>query len=88
MTSSSLTPGPDHARKGWSDYTEPALIRSVALAVVQLAAALGIILPFDLPGIAEAIIGVLAAVGPILAGLAIRAKVRPAAASVSLTRAA
>lgn len=61
----------------WNSYTEPARIRAIALAVVQLAAALGIVLPFDLPGIAEAVIVVLAAVLPLVTGEAIRAKVTP-----------
>lgn len=66
----------------WTDYTEPARIRAVALAVIQLAAVLGIVLPFDLAGAAEVIIGILAFVLPVLTGEAIRAKVRPAEASV------
>lgn len=61
----------------WTDYTEPARIRAAALAVVQLAAALGLVLPFDLPGLAEAAIGVLAVVLPLVTGELIRAKVTP-----------
>jgi hypothetical protein len=61
----------------FNDYTEPARIRAFALAVVQLTAALGIVLPFDLPGIAEATIGVLAVVLPLVTGELIRAKVTP-----------
>lgn len=66
----------------WTDYTEPARIRAAVLAVVQLTAALGIVLPFDLPGISEALIAVLAVVLPLVTGELIRAKVRPAEASV------
>jgi hypothetical protein len=48
----------DHAapKSGWKwlNYTEPARVRAVAAAVLALCAALGITLPFDLPGIAEA----------------------------------
>lgn len=62
----------------WTDYTEPARIRAAALAIVQLCAALGIVLPFDLPGLAEAAIGVLAVVLPLITGELIRAKVTPA----------
>lgn len=61
----------------WTDATEPARIRALALAVVQLAAALGIVLPFDLPGIAETLIAVLAAGLPLITGELIRAKVTP-----------
>lgn len=61
----------------WTDYTEPARIRAAALALVQLCAALGIVLPFDLPGLAEAAIAVLAVVGPLVFGELIRAKVTP-----------
>ena len=66
----------------WSDYTEPARIRAVVAAVLALCGALGIVLPFDLPGIAEALIVVLSVVIPLVQGEATRAKVRPAAASV------
>lgn len=62
----------------WTDYTEPARIRAAVLAVVQLLGALGIVLPFDLPGIAEAAIAVLAVVLPLVTGELIRAKVTPA----------
>jgi len=62
----------------WTDYTEPTRIRAVALAVVQLVGALGITLPFDLPGLAEAAISVLAVVLPLITGELIRAKVTPA----------
>lgn len=58
-------------------WTEPTRIRSAALAVVQLAGALGIVLPFDLPAVADALIAVLAVVGPIVTGELIRSKVRP-----------
>lgn len=60
-----------------NDALEPARIRALALAVVQLAAALGIVLPFDLPAIAEAVIAVLAVVLPLVTGELIRAKVMP-----------
>jgi len=61
----------------WTDFTEPARIRTAALAVVQLAGALGITLPFDLPGLAEAAIGVLAVLLPVITGELIRSKVQP-----------
>jgi hypothetical protein len=59
----------------WSDYTEPALIRAVVAAVLQLCAALGVTLGFDLPGIAEALIVVLAVLVPIIQGVTTRANV-------------
>jgi len=62
----------------WTDYTEPARIRAVVTAVVGLAAALGLTLPFDLPGASEVLIPVLAFVLPLIQGEATRAKVRPA----------
>lgn len=61
----------------WTDYTEPARIRAAVLAVVQLAGALGITIPFDLPGIAEALIAVSAVVLPLITGELIRGKVTP-----------
>lgn len=61
----------------WTDYTEPARIRAVALAVVQLVAALGITLPFDLPGLVEGVLAILAFVLPLITGELIRAKVTP-----------
>jgi len=61
----------------WTDYTEPARIRAAALAVVQLCAALGITLPFDIPGLAEGLIALVAVVGPIVTGELIRRKTRP-----------
>ena len=61
----------------WTDYTEPARIRAAALALVQLCAALGIVLPFDLPAVADAVIAVLAVVLPLITGELIRAKVTP-----------
>jgi hypothetical protein len=74
------TPGvPDHAaptnKWKWLNYTEPARIRAVVTAAVALCAALGVTLPFDLPGIAEAAIGVLAVVLPLIQGEATRAAV-------------
>lgn len=63
----------------WSDYTEPALIRATVAAVLQLCGALGIVLPFDLPGIAEAAIVLLAVLVPIIQGVTTRAKVVPVA---------
>lgn len=76
------TPGvPDHAapRKGlslrWFEYAEPARVRAVVTAVVALAAALGVTLPFDLPGIAEALIVLASIVLPLLQGEATRAAV-------------
>ncbi len=56
---------------------EPARLRAIAVALVALAAALGLVLPFDLPGITEAIIGVLAVVLPLLQGELTRAVVVP-----------
>lgn len=70
---------PDHAaprtKLGWLNYTEPARIRAIVTAVVALVAALGIVLPFDLPGIAEAAIGVLAVVQALIQGETTRAAV-------------
>ena len=59
----------------WTNYTEPARIRAVVTAVIALAAALGLTLPFDLPGIAEAGIGLLAVLLPLIQGEATRAAV-------------
>ena len=64
----------------WNAALEPARIRAVVTALVQLCAALGITLGFDLPGIAEALIVVLAVVLPLIQGEATRAKVVPVAA--------
>lgn len=61
----------------WTDYTEPTRIRAAVLALVQLAGALGIVLPFDLPGLAEAAIAILALILPLITGELIRAKVTP-----------
>lgn len=61
----------------WTDYTEPARIRAIVTAVVGLAAALGLTLPFDLPGAAEVLLPVLAFVLPLIQGEATRAKVTP-----------
>jgi hypothetical protein len=74
------TPGvPDHAaprgRIAWLNYAEPARLRAVAAALVALAAALGLTLPFDLPGIIEAAIPLLAFLVPLLQGEATRAAV-------------
>lgn len=73
------TPGPDHrAPKGklklWN-YTEPSRLRAIAAAVVALVASLGLTLPFDLPGIVEAAIPLLAFLVPIVQGEATRAAV-------------
>jgi hypothetical protein len=62
----------------WTDLTEPTRIRAAVLAIVQLCAALGITLPFDLPGVAEALLGVLAFALPLITGELIRSKVTPA----------
>lgn len=59
----------------WWQYTEPARLRAIATAVVALATSLGIVLPLDLPGIAEAGIGVLAVVLPLIQGETTRAAV-------------
>ena len=74
------TPGvPDHAapKSGWKwlNYVEPARVRAVVAAVLALCVALGITLPFDLPGIAEAAIGLLAVVVPLIQGETTRAAV-------------
>jgi len=61
--------------KRLATYTEPARIRALAAAIVALAAALGLVLPFDLPGIAEAGIGVLAVLIPLIQGEVTRAAV-------------
>lgn len=68
--------------RAWTDYTEPARLRALAAAVVALAAALGLTLPFDLPGLVEVVVPLLAFVVPLVQGEATRAVVRPAAASV------
>lgn len=71
----------DHAapRQGWNwawlNYAEPARLRAVVTAVVALAAALGVTLPFDLPAVAEALIAIGAVVLPLLQGEATRAAV-------------
>ena len=62
-----------------SNTLEPARLRAAVTAVVQLCAALGIVLPFDLPGIAEAAIALGAFVLPLIQGEWTRAKVVPAA---------
>ena len=59
------------------EYLEPARIRAVVTAVIALCGALGVVLPFDLPGVAEALILVLAAVLPLAQGEATRAAVVP-----------
>lgn len=76
------TPGVgDHAapRKGlslrWLNYAEPSRVRAVVTAVLALCAALGIVLPFDLPGIAEALLLLVAAILPLVQGEATRAAV-------------
>lgn len=61
----------------WTDYTEPARIRAVVTAVIALAGALGVVLPFDLPGIAEALIVVLSVALPLIQGETTRSKVVP-----------
>lgn len=59
----------------WSSYTEPARIRAAVVAILALCAALGVVLPFDLPAIAEALILILAVVFPVAQGEATRAVV-------------
>lgn len=59
----------------WTDYTEPALLRAVGAAVLQFCGALGITLGFDLPGVIEALIVLLAVLVPIIQGIWTRAKV-------------
>lgn len=70
---------PQHAApKGglrWLEYTEPARVRAIVTAVVALCAALGVVLPFDLPGIVEALLPILALVLPLIQGEATRAAV-------------
>lgn len=61
--------------KRLAEYTEPARVRAIVAAVIALAAALGIVLPFDLPGIAEAGIALLAVLIPVVQGEATRAAV-------------
>lgn len=56
----------------WANYAEPAMLRAVAAAVVALVAALGLTLPFDLPGLVEAAIGTLAVLVPLIQGKATR----------------
>ena len=58
-----------------SNYAEPARIRALVTAVLALCGALGIVLPFDLPGIAEALIRALAVVLPVAQGETTRAAV-------------
>lgn len=60
-----------------SNALEPARLRALALAVVQLAGALGIVIPLDLPGVTEGVIAVLAVVLPLVTGELIRARVTP-----------
>jgi hypothetical protein len=62
------------AMKLWN-CTEPARIRAVVAAVVALCAALGIVLPFNLPAVAEAAIAVLAVLVPLVQGESTRAAV-------------
>lgn len=59
----------------WSNYTEPARIRAAVVAVLALCAALGVVLPFNLPGIAEALILILAVAFPVVQGETTRAAV-------------
>lgn len=72
MTHSGNDGIPQHAapRSGLRllEYTEPARIRALVTAILALAAALGIVLPFDLPGIADALLLVLAVVLPLIQG--------------------
>ena len=73
------TPGvADHAApKGvkWLEYTEPARVRAVVVAVLALCAALGIVLPFDLPKIADALLLLSAVILPLIQGETTRAAV-------------
>lgn len=59
----------------WANYAEPARLRSITAAVVALVASLGLTLPFDLPGIIEAAIPLLAFLVPLIQGEATRAAV-------------
>jgi hypothetical protein len=61
--------------KKFSEYTEPTRIRAIVTAIVGLAAALGLTLPLDLPGLAEVLIPVLGFVLPLIQGEATRAVV-------------
>jgi hypothetical protein len=79
---SQSTPGPDHAApteglivKLLTNYAEPARIRAIVTAVVALCGALGVVLPFDLPGIAEAAIVVLSVLLPLIQGESTRSAV-------------
>lgn len=58
-----------------NNYTEPARIRAAVVAVLALCAALGVVLPFDLPAIAEALILILAVVFPVVQGETTRSAV-------------
>lgn len=84
---SQSTPGPDHAAPTggirWANYFEPARLRGIAVALVALAAALGLTLPFDLPGIVDVLAPVVAFVLPLLQGESTRnAVVSPARADL------
>lgn len=63
------------ALKVLATYTEPSRVRAVVAAVLALCLALGVVLPFDLPAIAEALILLFAAVLPLAQGEFTRAAV-------------
>lgn len=60
-----------------SEYCEPARIRALVGAVLMLCGALGIVLPIDLPAIAEAVIVLVAVAIPVAQGESTRAAVVP-----------
>jgi hypothetical protein len=68
-------PAAPRGKLTWLNYTEPARLRAIAAAVVALVAALGLTLPFDLPGAVEVILPLLAFVVPLLQGETTRAAV-------------
>lgn len=59
----------------WLEYTEPARVRALVTAILALCAALGIVLPFDLPRIADALLLLAAVILPLIQGEATRAAV-------------
>jgi hypothetical protein len=68
-------PAAPRGKLTWLNYTEPARLRAIAAAVVALGAALGLTLPFDLPGAVEVILPLLAFLVPLLQGETTRAAV-------------
>lgn len=58
-------------------HLEPARVRAAVTAAVALCGALGIVLPFDLPNVAEALLVIASVVLPIVQGETTRAVVVP-----------